>query len=94
MYVVTVVFRVKPEHLDAFLPMMNANAATSTASEPGCRQFDVCQHSDNPSEIFLYELYDDRAAFDAHLASAHFKDFDAASADIIAEKIVRVYERL
>lgn len=30
-----------------------------------------------PNEIFLYELYTDRAAFEAHLASDQFVAFDA-----------------
>ncbi|MEM7522936.1 MAG: antibiotic biosynthesis monooxygenase [Pseudomonadota bacterium] len=39
--------------------------------------------------MFLYEVYDDAAAFDAHLASDHFKDFDAAVAPMVAAKTVR-----
>ncbi|MEL6748477.1 MAG: antibiotic biosynthesis monooxygenase [Pseudomonadota bacterium] len=40
----------------------------------------------------LYELYDDRAAFEAHLASAHYAAFDAATKDLIAAKTVTTYE--
>ena len=54
---------------------MLANAKVSRETEPGCRQFDVCVEADT-GRTFLYELYDDRAAFEAHLASAHFKAFD------------------
>ncbi len=88
MYVVTVTFRIHPGQMDGFLPLMQANAATSRAQEPGCHQFDICRDGD---EIFLYEVYDDRAAFDAHLQSAHFKEFDAAVADMIAEKNVKLF---
>jgi (4S)-4-hydroxy-5-phosphonooxypentane-2,3-dione isomerase len=39
------------------------------------------------------EVYDDRAAFDAHLAAAHFKRFDAAVAPMVASKAVRILRR-
>ena len=44
--------------------------------------------------MFLYEVYDDRKAFDAHLATLHFKQFDPAVAPMVASKAVRVLERV
>jgi autoinducer 2-degrading protein len=44
--------------------------------------------------VFLYEVYDDRAAFDAHLSAPHFKSFDAATAGMIRSKKVRALTRL
>ena len=38
--------------------------------------------------VYLYEIYDDQAAFDAHIASRHYADFDRASAGIVASKQV------
>ena len=93
MYAVTVVFEPKPEHAIRFRAAMLANAKVSRESEPGCRQFDVCVEADT-GRVFLYELYDDRAAFEAHLASAHFKAFDAQVRDWVAGKDVRIYERV
>ena len=93
MYVVTVLFEPKPEHAAAFRAAMLANAKVSRETEPGCRQFDVCVEADT-GRTFLYELYDDRAAFEAHLAAAHFKAFDTAVRDWIARKDVRVYTRV
>jgi autoinducer 2-degrading protein len=94
MYVVTVEFDVHPRHLAAFLPLMLGNARASRESEPGCRQFDVFADPARPNCIFLYEIYEDRAAFDAHLASAHFKRFDAAVRDMVANKVVRAMQRI
>ncbi|WP_224823250.1 putative quinol monooxygenase [Cognatishimia sp. MH4019] len=94
MFVITVQFKVKPAHLEAFLPLMQANAAQSVAQEEGCHQFDVCQDTDALETVFLYEVYQDEPAFQAHLASAHFRAFDAATADMIASKTVQSYERL
>lgn len=94
MYVITVEFEIEPSHLSTFLPLMSQNAAASVRDEPGCRQFDVCQDPEHPNQIFLYEVYDDRAAFDAHLTMPHFTSFDDATADMIRSKTVRALTRL
>ena len=89
--VVTVEFVALPQHADAFRAAMIANARASREGEPGCRQFDVCVTEGEPERVFLYEIYDDRAAFDAHLGSAHFKAFDATVAPWLQTKTVRTY---
>lgn len=93
MYIVTVEFIVKPESVQAFMPLMVDNARASRSQERGCRQFDVCVEPAAPNVVFLYEVYDDRGAFDAHLQTAHYKSFDAAVRDMVAAKVVRTYVR-
>ncbi|KUP93370.1 putative quinol monooxygenase [Tritonibacter horizontis] len=96
MYVVTVTFTLLPGCLTEFLPLMVENARRSLAEEPGCQQFDVCTaRARSPAdEVFLYEIYDDEAAFAAHLDSAHFKAFDAAVAGFVAAKDVRLFREV
>ena len=86
-------FEINLEQIDAFLPLMRENASASARDEPGCRQFDVCYDPDHPGHVFLYEVYDDRTAFDAHLSTPHFKSFDAATASMIRSKKVRALTR-
>lgn len=90
-FAVVVTFQIKPGHLEPFLVLMRANAQSSLTQEPGCRQFDVATDPDSPGEVFLYEVYDDAAAFQVHLDSDHFKRFDAAVVDMVAHKHVRTY---
>jgi quinol monooxygenase YgiN len=94
MYVVVVDFEIKPDVIDPFRRLIRDNARRSVNDEPGCRQFDVCVDPTKPTSIFLYEVYDDRAAFDAHLKTAHFKEFDAATASMLANKQVRLLSRV
>ncbi len=94
MYVIVVDFEIRPDHLADFLPLMRENAMASVHEEDGCHQFDVCQDPGTPHHIFLYEVYDDRAAFEAHLASPHFRRFDAATAGMLVSKNVRALNRL
>lgn len=91
MYAVVVSFHIQADRVADFMPLMLANARQSRLDEPGCLQFDVCTDPDRPGQVFLYELYSDRAAFDAHLASAHFQTFDRAVAAMIASKTVATY---
>jgi len=94
MFAVTVLFRIEEGQMDAFLPLMIDNAQTSLKTEPGCRQFDVCTDPARPQEIFLYEIYDDEAAFKVHLKSAHFLSFDARVADMVAGKTVQTFSQV
>ncbi len=73
-FVVIAEFRVKPERLEAFLKAAANDAAHSLADEPGCRRFDVVV-PDGSETVIFYEIYDDRAAFDAHLKTPHLARF-------------------
>ena len=92
MIAVCVTFDVKPESMTDFMPLMQAQATNSLTQEPECHRFDIGTQGDVETHVFLYELYTDRAAFDVHLASDHFKAFDAAVADMIAGKSVAIYD--
>ena len=75
----------------AFRRLVDENARTSVASEPGCRRFDVLEPAAEKDRIVLYEIYDDRNAFEAQLKTAHFAAFDAASAPLAVAKTVTTY---
>jgi quinol monooxygenase YgiN len=75
-----------------FRRLIDANAQASVADEPGCRRFDVLAHRRDADRILLYEIYDDRAAFDAHLKTPHFAVFDRDSAPLVADKTVVEYD--
>lgn len=92
-YVVTVEFKVSASHVSAFMQRMLENARESMRIEPGCLQFDVCRGPARPEQIFLYEVYVDRQAFEAHLASPHFKAFERATVEWILSKSVATYLR-
>ncbi len=88
MFAVCVKFTVKPGLMPDFMPLMRQQARDSAMREPGCRRFDICSGGDAPETVFLYEIYDDAAAFQDHLDSAHFKAFDSAISALVAAKSV------
>lgn len=86
MFVVTVWFTITEDSIRAFHEAVLSNAAR-TLEEAGCRVFDVCATIEG-ERVFLYELYDDEAAYDYHLTTSHFVDFNAQSAPWVREKTV------
>ena len=93
MFVVTVKFELVPGAEAAFMPLMHTQAKNSLELETECHQFDVCTDPEKPGTVFLYELYSDEAAFQLHLASDHFKQFDADVAALVQDKQVQLYQR-
>lgn len=93
MLALVVEFRIQPEHIADFAAAIEANAQASRDTEPGCRQFDVCRDPADASLFFLYELYDDEAAIQAHLQSAHFLQMDRHTAAWVQSKAVRKLQR-
>jgi len=92
MYVVTVTFVTEAEYRDAFAEAMNTQARNSLERETACLRFDVCRDRDDPDTTLLYEIYEDAAAFQDHLASNHFKEFDALVAGWVVSKRVNTWD--
>lgn len=92
MFIVAVRFQIHPDHTATFRDAVLKNAAASERDEPGCHQFDACFNADG-TECFLYEVYDDEAAFGAHRASPHFNAFFEIVQPIITDRRFESYER-
>ncbi len=94
MQALIVEFRILPAHHEAFADAIAANARASRDNEPGCLQFDVCRDPDDPGLFFLYEIYRDEAAVQAHLGAPHFLQMNAATESWVESKAVRRYRRV
>ena len=87
-YINAVDLDIVPAEFEAYKAAIMDNAAGSM-KEPGCRQFDVLFLHSDPYHVFLYEVYDDEAAFKAHRASAHFTKCMAITATMVAKRASR-----
>lgn len=63
--------KAKKAHLAAFTKQFKKHAANCVKNEPGCLAFEVCADKKDPTKVFLYEVYVDQAALDAHATSKH-----------------------
>ena len=93
MFVIAVEFKIKAAHVAEFRAAMLEQARNSLEREEACRQFDVCFDPKDDSRVFLYEIYDDEAAFQVHLKSAHFLEFVERVKDWTADKRVEAWRR-
>ena len=94
MFAVCVDFEIDLASLDAFLTVMQKNASDSLANEVGCHQFDIAQDPQNPTKIFLYELYDDAFAFEVHKKASHYLEFNQLVSEMVTAKSVRLLYKI
>lgn len=94
MFAVTVRFEISSDNIQFFVPLVHANAQASVRDEVGCQQFDVLIDPAQPNVVFLYEIYDDAAAFQAHLTTPHFKSFDEQTSGMVASKQIDTFAQV
>src|ERR1700675_2684409 len=87
-YVNAVDLDIVPAEREKFLAAIKENGA-ATVKEPGCRQFEILVLASNPNHVFLYEVYDNEAALQAHRATDHFKAYAATTANMVAKRNAR-----
>jgi len=62
-FAVVATYEIAPERIDVFLPFLLAHRDRCLRDEPGTLRFDVLRPASN---LMLYEVYEDEAAFQAH----------------------------
>lgn len=87
MYVIIAPIQIREGHKEQFMQAIIEDAKGSVNDEPGCLRFDVIQDAGDENRIWLYEVYQDEAAFQAHTQAPHFIKFRDATADIRVEGI-------
>lgn len=70
MIFITVKFKVRPDHTDGWLDLVEA-FTQATRNEPGNLWFEWSRSIENPNEFVLLEAFKDDAA-EAHVSSEHF----------------------
>jgi quinol monooxygenase YgiN len=92
-FVIIAEFEGEAEGLERFLELATGDASQSVAQEPGCHQFDVTVDR-AANRVVLYEVYDDEAAFDAHLQTPHLKTFRDGIEPLVVSRNVRRLTRV
>lgn len=85
-FVVIAEFSIAKEQRAEFLSACHEDATSSVRDEPGCRSFEVLTADESDEQVVLFEIYDSRAAFDAHRVTPHFAEFAKAVEDLGAER--------
>jgi quinol monooxygenase YgiN len=78
---------VAPGQIDNYLAALKENGAEAV-KEPGCREFNIHVRANDPNHVFIYEVYDNAAALEAHRQTPHFKKYAATTASMVAKRDV------
>jgi len=81
---------VVPGQIDGYLAALKENGAAAV-HEPGCREFNIAVSQKDPNHVFIYEVYNDAAALEAHRQTDHFKKYAAATKDMVAKRDARSF---
>jgi autoinducer 2-degrading protein len=76
-----------PAQFEAFMAAAKVNGA-STPKDPGAHEFNIVVSQKDPHHVLFYEVYDNAAALDAHRATDHFKTYQTATKDMVANRNV------
>jgi quinol monooxygenase YgiN len=90
LYVNAVDLDIVPAEMDKYMAAIKENGAAAV-KEPGCREFNITVQANNPNHVFLFEVYDNEAALQAHRATEHFKKYQATTANMVAKREVRAF---
>ena len=73
MFGIIVKFDVHDDFRETLVRALIEDGEGSLRDEPKTSRFDILEDAANPNRLFLYEVYDDEAAFEAHTNGPHFK---------------------
>lgn len=88
MYAISVVFEAVSGRAAALEEALLVQAANSLREEVSCLRFDVARDPVKEGRFFLYEIYEDEAAYNAHRETPHYKSFSEKTASLVASKTV------
>ena len=69
--------------LDEYLAFAKEVGTVSMATEPGVVGLFSMQDKENPSKVYILEVYADRQAYEAHIQTAHFKKYKEGTANMV-----------
>ena len=67
--------QIDPAQLDQYLTFLREEIERSIRVEPGVLTLYAVQLKSDPTRVRLFEMYADSIAYNAHIASAHFRKY-------------------
>jgi quinol monooxygenase YgiN len=74
---------IDPNQLETYKAVLREEIATSIRAEPGVLTLYAVSVKDHPTQIRLFEMYANAAAYEQHLQSPHFKKYKSESAGMV-----------
>jgi quinol monooxygenase YgiN len=74
-FVNVAIYRIHPQHVEAFHKRMLRHAETCLREEKNCLRFDVNQSRSDPTVFVMYEVFRGPDDMQTHIEAPHTKDF-------------------
>lgn len=81
---IVAIINAKPDQVE-FVKAELLKLIEPTRAEAGCINYDLHQDNDQPTHFLYYENWETRELWQEHSNSQHLQDFQAATADAIAD---------
>lgn len=82
-YVRVAEIEVDPAQLEAYATAIREQVEATLRLEPGVLALYFVAEKDNPARVTVFEIYVDAAAYEAHLETAHFKNYKITTRDMV-----------
>jgi quinol monooxygenase YgiN len=82
-YVQIAEIEIDPGQLDAYRAAVQEQIDAAIRKKPGVVVLYAVAEKDNPTHVRVFEIYRDRSAYEAHLASDHFKKYKTTTEKMV-----------
>ena len=90
LHILVVEYDIAPGEIDKYLTAVK-ELGVASRKEAGFRQQYITTSQNDPNHVLLFEAWDNAAAHAAHVATDHFKKYQATTGNMIAKRNVRTF---
>jgi quinol monooxygenase YgiN len=75
--------QIDPDQIDAYRALLCEEMEASLDREPGVLQLQAVAERGRPERLYIFEVYANREAYEAHLTTPHFLKYKEATAAMV-----------
>jgi len=80
--------RIDPSQLELYRAALREEIEASIRLEPGVLTLYAVSVKGDPTQVRIFEMYADAAAYDAHLQTSHFKKYKAGTQGMVKSLVL------
>jgi quinol monooxygenase YgiN len=80
--------QIDPAQLAQYLAFLREEVETSIRVEPGVLTLYAVQLKSDPTQVRMFEMYADSSAYNAHIASAHFRKYKVGTQPMVKSLVL------
>ena len=89
-FVIFAEIKLKPDCLEAYIPLIKYDAEHSLRDEPGCKLFHILlPEEDSGDVVHLYEVYESEEDFKVHQLTPHFTHYFKETKALIEGRVIQ-----